>query len=275
MTNPEPHAAPEPDSLDMDRPNGSRLYDYFLGGTSYLPVDRAEGEAIAREAPHWALGARLTRTFARRAVQVMATSGIDQFIDLGSGITAGGTVHQLARYVRPDARAVFIHREPIAYELGRQLVGEDPHAAVLKLDIRDAGAVLDHPMTRGLIDFERPVGLLAVGGLVFLRDEDDPGGLLGRYSAALAPGSMIALSHVADDSAHPEIAAELRWVRRRYEHSSSPLHVRPREEILSWLDGTEILDPGLVRYGRWRPEYPLTAAQLRCDYGYVGVGRLL
>ena len=89
MTNPEPTGAPSTIPLDMDRPNGSRLYDYFLGGTSYLPVDRDAGEEIAREAPHWALGARLTRTFARRAVQTMANAGVEQFLDLGSGITAG------------------------------------------------------------------------------------------------------------------------------------------------------------------------------------------
>lgn len=275
MMNPESTGTPSPTPLDMDRPNGSRLHDYFLGGTSYLPVDRAAGEEIAREAPHWALGARLTRTFARRAVQTMANAGIDQFLDLGSGITAGGTVHELARLVNPEARTVYVHREPIAFELGRQLVGDDPHAGVLKVDFRDPDAVLDHPVTRGLIDLARPVGLLAVGGFVFVGDEDDPGGVLGRYRRTVASGSMIALSHLSDDSAHPAIAAELRWVRRRYEHTSTPLHTRPRAEILSWLDGTEILEPGLVRYGRWRPEYPLTEAQLRCDYGYVGVGRVV
>ncbi|MBS4101841.1 SAM-dependent methyltransferase [Tsukamurella paurometabola] len=274
MTNPDSAGVPSTSPLDMDRPNGSRLYDYFLGGTSYLPVDRDAGEEIAREAPHWALGARLTRTFARRAVQTMANTGIDQFLDLGSGITAGGTVHQLAQIVHPSARTVFVLREPIAFELARQLVGDDPRAAALKLDVRNVGAVLEHPVTRGLLDFDRPVGLLAVGTFVFVGDEDDPGGLLRRYRSALAPGSMIALSQVSDDSTHPEIAAELHWVRRRYEHTSTPLHLRPRAEILSWFDGTEILEPGLVRYGRWRPEFPLTEAQLRCDYGYVGVGRV-
>ncbi|MGZ9827663.1 SAM-dependent methyltransferase [Tsukamurella ocularis] len=275
MTNPEPTGAPSPTPLDMDRPNGSRLYDYFLGGTSYLPVDRDAGEEIAREAPHWALGARLTRTFARRAVQTMANAGIEQFLDLGSGITAGGTVHELARLVNPAARTVFVHREPIAFELGRQLVGDDPHAGVLKLDIRDPDAVLDHAVTRGLLDFTRPVGLLAVGTFVFIGDEDDPGGVLRRYRRTTVPGSMIAISHLSDDSAYPETAAELQWVRRRYEHTSTPLHMRPRAEVLSWFEGTEILEPGLVRYGRWRPEFPLTEAQLRCDYGYVGVGRVV
>ncbi|TWS21083.1 hypothetical protein FK529_00225 [Tsukamurella asaccharolytica] len=275
MTYLESTSAPSTVPLDMDRPNGSRLYDYFLGGTSYLPVDRDAGEEIAREAPHWALGVRLTRTFARRAVQTMANAGVEQFLDLGAGVTAGGTVHELARLVNPAARTVFVNREPIAYELGRQLVGDDPGAGVLKLDVRDADAVLKHPVTRGLIDFDRPVGLLAVGTFVLLGDRGDPGRLLRRYRSVMVPGSMIALSHVSGESAHPEIAAELRWMRRRYERSSIPLDMHPRAEILSWLDGTEILEPGLVRYGRWRPEFPLTEAQLRCDYGYVGLGRIV
>ncbi len=279
MTNPDPAPTPVSDALDMDRPNGSRLYDYFVGGTSYLPADRDAGEEIARRAPHWALGARLTRTFARRAVQVMASAGIDQFLDLGSGLTSGlasgGTVHELARHLHPRARAVFVYREPISFQLGRQVVGDDPDAAVLGLSLRDPGAVLTHPATRALLDFDRPIGLLAVGGLVFLPDAADPGGLLRRYRQALAPGSMLALSHVSDDSRRPEIAAELQWVLRYYEERVAPLYMRPREELLSWFDGMEILDPGFVRYGRWRPEYPLTPAQLRCDYGYTGVGRVV
>ncbi|KXO98687.1 hypothetical protein AXK60_12620 [Tsukamurella pseudospumae] len=262
--------------LDVDRANGSRLYDYFLGGTSYLPVDREAGEEIARAAPHWALGARLARTFARRAVQTMAAAGVDQFLDLGSGIGAGGgSVHELARLANPDARAVYIHQEPIAYELGRELIGDDPYAAVLKLDIGDPDAVLNHPVTRGLIDFDRPVGVLVVGGFVFVPDEAGPAELLLRCREALAPGSCLALSQVSDDSAHAEISAELDWVRRRYASTQSPLYVRPRTEIASWFDGMELVDPGLVRYGRWRPEFPLTEAQLHCDFGYVGLARVV
>ncbi|WP_019202201.1 SAM-dependent methyltransferase [Tsukamurella sp. 1534] len=260
--------------LDMDRPNGSRLYDYFLGGTSYLPVDREAGEEIARTAPHWALGARLNRTFARRAVQTMSADGVDQFLDLGSGITAGGTVHELARIVNPEARAVFVHDEPVSYELGRQLLGGDTSAAMIKADIRDPESVLAHPLTRELIDFTRPVGLLAVGGLVFVRDEDAPAALLRRYREAVVPGSCLAISHVASDCPDPEIAAEVEWVRQRYESTANRLHLRSRDEIASWLEGTEMVEPGLVRYGRWRPEFPLTREQLRCNYGYVGMGRL-
>ncbi|GAA1094021.1 SAM-dependent methyltransferase [Tsukamurella spumae] len=261
--------------LDMDRPNGSRLYDYFLGGTSYLPVDRQAGEEIARAAPHWALGARLTRTFARRAVQTMAAAGVDQFLDLGSGIGSGGSVHRLARLVNPDARVVYIHQEPIAYELTRELIGDDPSAAVLKLAISDPDAVLNDPVTRELIDFDRPVGVLVVGGFVFVPDEAGPADLLRRYREALAPGSYLGLSQVSDDSAHDEVSAELDWVRNRYASVASPLYVRPRSEIMSWFDGMELVEPGLVRLGRWRPEFPLTEAQAHCDYGYVGLARVV
>ncbi|MCS3789347.1 hypothetical protein HNP11_003539 [Tsukamurella ocularis] len=273
--NTTPASTPATPSFDMERPNVARLYDYFLGGASYLPVDREVGEAMAVDAPHWALSARMTRTFGRRAVQTMASAGVDQFLDLGSGTTAGGGMHLLARINRPAARMVFVDSEPISYELGRQLIDDDPGAAVIKLDFRDVDAVLDHPVTRGLIDFDRPVGLLLAGGLVFVADDEDPGSIVRRYLELLVPGSMIALAHFSDDSSHPEIRAELNWVRRSYERTGSPLHARSREELLSWLVGTEILEPGFVRTGRWRPEFPLTEAQMRCDYGYVGVGRVV
>lgn len=274
MTEPSdfPRAEYLPRSPDVDRPNSARLYDYFLGGTNYTAADRAAGDEIARHAPHWVLGARLNQTFVRCAVEMMAEAGIDQFLDLGSGFPTGANVHEIARAINPGSRAVYVENEPVAYEMARHMLSGDPGATVIDIDLRDPEAVLAHSRTQHLIDFDRPVGLLAVGGMLFVSDEDDPAGMLLRYRRSLVPGSYIAISAVTDDSPDVEVAAEVEWVRDVYSNAGEQVHVRTREQVAGWLDGTEIVEPGLVRFGRWRPEYLLTPEQLRCSHGYVGAG---
>lgn len=262
-----------PRTVNEARPNAARLYDYFLGGASYTPIDRTVGEMLQRRAPHWVLGARLNRTFVRRSVQAMTAAGIDQFLDLGSGIPTGGNVHELARAMNLAAKTVYVDHETIACEMARHLLRNDPSTAILNLDLRLPETILEHPVTNELIDFNRPVGLMAIGVLPFVSDEDRPAELLARYREVLVPGSCVALSQVSDDCPDPAVRAEIDWVRSQYSGDDT-LNVRPKAQIESWFDGLEMMEPGLVRYGRWRPEFPLTPAQVRCAYGYVGVGRV-
>ncbi|MCZ9337720.1 SAM-dependent methyltransferase, partial [Streptomyces sp. TRM76130] len=48
-----------------------------------------------------------------------------------------------------------------------------------------------------LIDLNRPVALLLVAILHFVADEDDPYAAVAELSSALAPGSMLVLTHAA------------------------------------------------------------------------------
>src|SRR5437660_4398095 len=90
-----------PRPLDLDTPNAARLYDCFLGGAHNTATDRKVAREFAAMAPHWTLGARLNRSFLRHAVRFMAEQGIDQFLDLGSGIPTVGNVHEIAQQVNP------------------------------------------------------------------------------------------------------------------------------------------------------------------------------
>lgn len=46
------------------------------------------------------------RAFLRRAVQHLCGRGIDQFLDLGSGIPTVGNVHEVAQLANPQAGSV-------------------------------------------------------------------------------------------------------------------------------------------------------------------------
>src|SRR6185503_17064278 len=95
---------PEPVPLDpigVDRPSPARMYDYVLGGSHNFPVDRAIAEEAIALFPALADGMRENRAFLTRVVRYLAEAGIDQFLDLGSGIPTSGNVHEIAREINP------------------------------------------------------------------------------------------------------------------------------------------------------------------------------
>lgn len=270
-----PDARHGPQGLDLNLPNSARLYDVFLGGDHNTAGDRELAEQIRTTAPRWSLGAQLNRSFLRRAVQFMAAQGIDQFLDLGSGIPTVGNVHEIAQQHNPNARVIYVDYEAVAYNTARALLDDNPNATILHADLRDPASVLEHPETRELLDFSRPVGLLIVGVLLFLGPSDRPGDLVATYRNRLAPGSYLALSQASDDDLPPDLQAEIDKVVDSYRQANEQLVLRGYDEIAAWFSGTELVEPGLVPYPDWRSDgQALDDLQLSCRYGYTGVGRV-
>jgi hypothetical protein len=74
---------------------------------------------------------------------------------------------------------------------------------------------------RKLIDFAEPVALLLVAILHFIKDEEDPAGIVATLRDELAPGSYLALSHGTPDFHPPgEPAGPLPPTRTRPRRSS-------------------------------------------------------
>ncbi|HEY2698432.1 MAG TPA: SAM-dependent methyltransferase [Pseudonocardiaceae bacterium] len=263
-----------PRPLDLDTPNAARLYDCFLGGAHNTATDRKVAREFAAMAPHWTLGARLNRSFLRHAVQFMVDQGIDQFLDLGSGIPTVGNVHEIAQQANPDARVVYVDYEPVAYGAAHEMLADNPNATILHADLREPGLVLNHPETRELLDFSRPVGLLIVGVLLFLPPEDGVAEIIATYADRLVPGSFLAISQASHENVTPDISAEIDQVIATYRSVNEHLTLRGKAEIASWFAGTELVEPGLVPYPDWRfDDERLTETELACRFGYVGVGR--
>jgi hypothetical protein len=265
-----------PRPLDLDTPNAARLYDCFLGGAHNTAIDRKVAREFTAMAPHWTLGAWLNRSFLRHAVRFMTEQGIDQFLDLGSGIPTVGNVHEIAQQANPAARVVYVDYEPVAYGAAHEMLADNPNATILHADLREPAMVLNHPETRQLLDFSRPVGLLIVGVLLFLPDSDRPAEVIETYSDQLVPGSYLAISHASQENVTPAISAEIDRVVSTYHSVNEQLTLRGKEEIAGWFAGTELVEPGLVPYPDWRFEGEgLTEDELACRFGYVGVGRKL
>jgi hypothetical protein len=82
-------AAPPPPGVDQAVPNAARIYDYLLGGKDHYRVDREAALRLVRAVPEARLGARHNRAYLVRVVRWLARQGIDQFLDIGSGLPAG------------------------------------------------------------------------------------------------------------------------------------------------------------------------------------------
>lgn len=262
-----------PKDLDLDTPSAARAYDYFLGGSHNFSADRQFADQVRGLVPWVPNVARLNRSFLWRSVRCMLDSGIDQFLDLGSGIPTVGNVHEIAQQQIPDARVVYVDYEPVAYHHAQQLLADNPHATIIQADIRDPAAVLHHHETRQLLDFTRPLGLLMVGVLLFIGPEDDPGRLVSTYRQVLAPGSFLAISHLADEHAPAELREQVATLVAAYGQANEHVYVRTGDEITAWFGDMELLEPGVTFLPDWRPHDPSERDDPARTLGYGGVAR--
>lgn len=260
-----------PEDIDITRPSVARVYDYALGGSHNFAADRAFAEQLFAAMPEAPRLARDNRVFLRRVVQHLCAAGVDQFLDLGSGIPTVGAVHEVAHAANPAVRITYVDHEPVAVAHSRRLLAGDDRIAVLSADLRHPDAVLAAPEVREHLDLSRPVGVLLLSVLHFVDDEAGPARIVAGYTGALAEGSHVALSHgTLEDTADGDGAVEL------YNSARSPgaVRSRTRAEIAALLGDLTLVEPGLVRLPLWHPEDP---ADLPPDaerhFLYAAVGR--
>lgn len=254
-----------------DAPSAARIYDYLLGGFYNFEVDRAVAQKITEALPDMPLFMRANRAFLRRVVRFLAEQGIDQFLDLGSGIPTVGNVHEVAQQANPSACVVYVDNEPVAVNHSRTILEGNSKATVIQADIRQPEVILGHPETRRLLDFNRPTAVLLLSVLLFLNDEEAY--RVVRYVRdALVPDSYIAISHPTDDKTPPEQSER---AEKLYAAIGAPVRVRSYNEVERFFDGMELVEPGLVHIPLWRPEGPddLFLRNPELSGYYAGVGR--
>jgi hypothetical protein len=196
-------------------------------------------------------GARAIRAFLRRAVGFMIDEGIDQFLDIGSGIPATYNLHEVAQARLTSARMVYVDIDPTAVAYGRRLLANDPSTAMFQGDLRDPRAILEHTDTQRLLDLGRPIGLVLSALLHFLPDDTEILAILEALRARMAPGSWLVMTHATTEGVPPEAVAK---TVRLYESSTSPLRFRSSEHLHAMFDGFDLAEPGIVHTPLWRPE---------------------
>lgn len=238
--------------VDPTKPNIARVYDYWLGGHHNLVADRELAEAMATLDPWIPAACKANRAFLGRAVRYLTARGIRQFLDIGSGIPTAGNVHEIAQLAAPDARVMYVDKDPVVVAMARKLLAGNAHAAVIEADIRDSATILSDPAVGKLIDFSKPTAIMLAAILHFVTDADDPYGIVSHLRDTAAPGSYLALSHATSQDNHTLAAA----AERIYNSRAADGQARSREQITGFFGDWELTDPGLVYAPQWQPDPP-------------------
>lgn len=243
-----------PYTVDVGQAHAARVYDYWLGGKENYPADRQAAEQIMAARPDIKTSVRANRTFLNHAVRYLAAeAGIDQFLDIGAGLPAGDNVHEVAQQALPGARVVYVDNDPVVISHARALLlgSAQGSTAFVDADLRDPHEVLGQAAK--VLDFSRPVAITLLMVLQFVRDGEDPHGIVARYLDAVPSGSHLVLSHPAKDAPLPGLTE---GTRRYNELVNLPLTRRTHGEVSAFFAGLELLEPGLVPLNRWRTGLP-------------------
>ncbi|WP_043622849.1 SAM-dependent methyltransferase [Nonomuraea candida] len=235
-------------AIDTTRPSIARAYDVVLRGKDNFEVDRAFVAEIAKVVPEIYDVATYNRQMLGRGVRFLVGQGVTQFLDLGSGLPTVENTHQVAQRADPGSRVVYVDNDPMVPAHGQALLAENALTAIVPADLREPAAVLGHEAVRRLIDFGRPVGVMLVGILHHLHDDEDPRGIVEAYMDAVPSGSHLFITHFCASS------QESRDAERKYLALLGTGRFRTVAEITSFFDGFELVEPGVVPLPLWRPE---------------------
>ena len=239
--------------IDPEIPSPARIYDFWLGGSHNFAADREVGRRAAEAIPQLPRAARANRAFLGRAVHHLVTElGVDQLLDLGSGVPTSGNVHEVARAANPDTRIVYVDIDPVAVAQARTLLEDLDGCEAVLADLRKPSSVLDHPLVRTTLDLSRPVAVMMFAVLHFIPDEGSPELIVQDYMDSVPDGSYLAISHGTPDG---RCADTLQDAARSYaERTRFPFITRTPAEVDRLIGDLTPLPPGLVPIDEWLPE---------------------
>ena len=254
---------PPPAGLDVSMPHPARVWNYWLGGRDFFAADKAAGEVLSREFPHLAETARAERAFLVRAVRFLAgPARIRQFLDIGAGLPAGGNTHEIAQRIAPVSRIVYADNDPAVLMhakalLRNPMLASTPEGAVCytEADLRDVAAVLAGAAST--LTLAKPVALIMLGILGHIDDYGAARSIASQLMDALPAGSYLVIGDGM--AANPGIGS----AQRRYDESARPRYgagapapyvLRRPDELASFFDGLELIEPGVVPCAHWRPD---------------------
>jgi hypothetical protein len=239
--------------FDVTKAHQARSYDYLLGGKDNYAADRAAVDEQIKMVPNLVFTMRANRAFLGRAVRYLAgEAGIRQFLDIGTGIPTAGNVHEVAQAIAPESRVVYVDYDPVVLAHARALLDSSEVGATeyIDADLRDTGTILSQ--AADLLDFTKPMAITLISILHALPDADDPHAIVARIMDAVPSGSYLAISHFGQELLPPETLEALMDSTRRT--SLQQYTSRTREQMARFFDGTDLVEPGLVRVEEWRPD---------------------
>ena len=254
-------------AIDTSVPHSARIWNFWLGGKDNYPIDRQIGQAVAEVYPDIAVAARASRHFLGRSIHFLTDeAGIDQFLDVGTGLPTVDNTHEIAQRVIPHARIVYVDNDPLVLLHARALLTSSSEGATdyVDADLRDPERILAEAAKT--LDFTRPVALILNGVMGHVADDEKARGIVTTLIDRLPPGSYLSLSDGTDGGRRPGHAESMEL----YKNSGAvPYHLRTPERFARFFEGLELVEPGVVTYNEWRMEVILDPPK-EID-GYCGV----
>ncbi|WP_419998564.1 SAM-dependent methyltransferase [Streptomyces boninensis] len=239
-------------AIDTTRAHTARIWNYWLGGKDNYKVDRETGDQIRQLHPGIGDYARADRLFLGRSVHhLVAEAGLRQFLDIGTGLPTADNTHEVAQRAAPECRVVYVDNDPLVLTHARALLTSSPEGRTdyLHADLRDVDGILDRAAQT--LDLSQPVGLILLGVVIFIEDDEEAYGTVHRLLDALPAGSHLVLSHTITSPDMPDVDAAVAFWN---EHGTPKLTQRSPQAVTRFFDGLDLLDPGVVTCSRWRPE---------------------
>ena len=258
--------------LDTSIPHSARVWNYWLGGKDNFEVDRQVGDQFAGLYPDITVVARSSRAFLKRSITFLAQeAGIRQFLDVGTGMPTAENTHQVAQAAAPDSRIVYVDNDPLVLVHARALLTGTPEGVTeyIDADLNDPAAILE-AAGRSTLDLSKPTGLILMNILGHVPDLDKAVGIVRQLLDGLPSGSYLATAdgtNVLDGPAFEEAIGV--W------NANAPLsyHLRHPDELARFLEGLEVVEPGLVPCAQWRPNPDSAPEDLRAVDEYGAVAR--
>ena len=236
--------------IDTTVPHSARIWNYWLGGKDNYAVDREAGDQYVKIYPGIVDIARAGRAFLARAVRYLTLeAGIRQFLDVGTGLPTVDNTHELAQRAAPASRIVYVDNDALVLAHARALLTSTPEGVTdyIDADMRDPAAVLAR--AGATLDLGRPIGLMIMGVMGHIPDDDEAQSIVRRLLAGLPSGSFLALYDSLD------ISGALNQAQQGYDDTGAvPYKLRRADQIGRFFERLEFVTPGLVRCPEWRPE---------------------
>jgi hypothetical protein len=247
-----PLGSPPVAKIDPEVPHSARIWNHWLGGKDNYPSDRQVGDQIRDFFPDIIDSARADRAFLGRAVRYLAgDEGIRQFLDIGTGLPTVDNTHEVAQRVAPDSRIVYVDNDPLVLAHAQALLTSTPPGRTdyIQADVHDPGEILRKAATT--LDLTRPTALMLLAIIQFVLDDDEAHSVVHHLVDALPSGSFVAISHGTNEiNTEASDAAVDYWNT----YGKPPMVLRTATQIERFLDGLDILAPGVVTCSHWRPE---------------------
>ncbi|WP_405163479.1 SAM-dependent methyltransferase [Nocardia sp. NBC_01499] len=261
-----------PTRIDTSVAHEARVYDYWLGGRDNYPADRALADAIATHIPAIKTMARANRAFLGRAVDYLTReAGIDQFLDIGTGIPTAGNTHEVAQRLNPAARVVYVDNDPIVLAHARALMSSraEGRTAFIHADLHDPAGILRDDSLGATLDLTQPVAIMLVAIMMYFRDEDNPHGIIKNLLDVVPSGSYLVITHPTadfDEQAMSRVAGAA-------EQAGITFHPRSHAETEALFAGTDLIAPGVVPVVTWHPTPGEEPADPESAWYWAGIGR--